>query len=153
MSENSERLARLFNRRAALGGAGLGAAAITLAGCGSNSEQSSSGGSSSSDIDPRAPQEPTDVAAASDVPVGGVYKATAGNTTVMVTQPEKGNFKAFSAVCTHQGCIVNVQDSIMVCPCHGAKYSPKDGSVTAGPAPKALPEFKVQKQGERLIVS
>jgi nitrite reductase/ring-hydroxylating ferredoxin subunit len=41
----------------------------------------------------------------SDVPEGGgvVFR----DQKVVVTQPEPGEFKAFTAVCTHQGCLVD----------------------------------------------
>ena len=43
---------------------------------------------------------------------------------VVVTQPEKGEFKAFSAVCTHAGCLVSgVKDSVITCDCHGSRFS------------------------------
>ena len=75
--------------------------------------------------------------AAADVPVGGgtVFK----DQQVVVTQPEKGSFKAYSAVCTHQGCVVaNVSGGTINCACHGSKFKVADGSVAAGPASKPL---------------
>ena len=60
---------------------------------------------------------------------------------VVVTQPVPGTFKAFSAVCTHQGCTVNkVAAETIDCPCHGSKYAIADGSVVHDPAPKPLPQ-------------
>ena len=66
--------------------------------------------------------------------------------TVVVTQPTAGEYKVFSAVCTHMGCIVGtISDGIIQCPCHGSEYSIKTGAVVHGPAVKALPAkpFKV----------
>ncbi|MFC7466943.1 Rieske (2Fe-2S) protein [Actinomadura keratinilytica] len=70
---------------------------------------------------------------------------------VVVTQPEKGEFKAFSAVCTHAGCLVSgVKDSVITCDCHGSRFSAADGSVQAPPATKALPPVGVEVDGDRL---
>lgn len=49
---------------------------------------------------------------------------------------------AISTTCTHLGCIVGVADTGFACPCHGSRYD-QDGNVTGGPAPKALPWYKV----------
>ena len=50
---------------------------------------------------------------------------------------------AYSAVCTHQGCPVNMwskDHDAFVCSCHGSVYDPKKGAeVLAGPAPRPLP--------------
>ena len=74
---------------------------------------------------------------AAEIPVGGGKVYTAAK--VVVTQPAKGEFKAFSAVCTHVGCLCNqVADGTINCPCHGAKFKITDGSVVTGPAPTAL---------------
>lgn len=75
---------------------------------------------------------------ASDIPVGGGMAFTAAK--VVVTQPTKGVYKAFSAVCTHVGCICDeVADGTINCPCHGAKFKITDGSAVAGPTTVPLP--------------
>jgi len=47
-------------------------------------------------------------------------------------------FRAFSAVCTHEGCLTNVTNNRFECPCHGSMFA-IDGSVTRGPAASPLP--------------
>ena len=55
---------------------------------------------------------------------------------------EGSKVAAISTTCTHLGCIVGVSDTGFACPCHGSRFD-QDGNVTGGPAPKALPWFKV----------
>ena len=85
----------------------------------------------------QAPKGPS--VATSKVPVGGgVILADAD---YVVTQPSKGSYKAFSKICTHQGCpVAEVRDGVIHCNCHGSEYSIKNGSVTNPPAAKALAE-------------
>jgi Rieske Fe-S protein len=92
------------------------------------------------------------LAAVADVPVGGgVVLAAQG---IVVTQPQAGTFKAFSATCTHQGCAVNeVKGGTINCPCHGSKFAVADGSPTAGPAEKPLPETAVAVQGSSIVLA
>ncbi|MGZ4429748.1 MAG: Rieske (2Fe-2S) protein [Nocardioidaceae bacterium] len=90
--------------------------------------------------------------AESKVPVGG--GTILAQQKVVVTQPTKGEFKAFSAICTHAGCTVGqVSGGEIICPCHGSQYSIKDGSVTAGPAPSPLPAKKVSVKGGQISVT
>jgi Rieske Fe-S protein len=118
--------ARAASRRAVVGGiVGFGIGAPLVAACGGGG--SDSGGSPSSGP----------VAKTSEIPVGSgkIFNAE----KVVVTQPTEGDFKAFSAVCTHQGCIVaDIKGADIDCTCHGSKFSIKDGSVVNGPATKPL---------------
>ncbi|MEO5652534.1 MAG: Rieske (2Fe-2S) protein, partial [Marmoricola sp.] len=92
------------------------------------------------------------VATKADIPVGSGKIFAADK--VVITQPNEGDFKAFGAVCTHQGCVVSeIKDAEIDCTCHGSKFSIQDGSVLGGPATKPLPEFKVTVKGEDLSVS
>jgi len=73
---------------------------------------------------------------------------------VVVTQPTAGDFKAFSATCTHQGCKVkSVADGNIVCPCHGSKFAIADGSVTNGPAKSPLPEKTISVDGNSILLT
>jgi Rieske Fe-S protein len=82
------------------------------------------------------------LAAADDIPVGG--GTVFGDRNVVVTQPVAGEFRAFSATCTHRGCTVTaVEDGRITCPCHGSAFAIADGSVVDGPAPSPLPEQAV----------
>ena len=52
---------------------------------------------------------------------------------------------AYSGVCTHQGCPVNMwasSSNVLYCSCHGSMYDPKDAAaVVGGPAPRPLPSL------------
>lgn len=92
------------------------------------------------------------IAKTSEIPVGGgkIFE----DYKIVVTQPSKGTFKAFTAVCTHQGCTVgDVQKGIIQCPCHGSEFSVTDGSVKQGPAKAKLAEYKVKVVGDGITVS
>ena len=68
---------------------------------------------------------------------------------VVATQPTAETFKAFTAVCTHQGCLVaSITDATIVCPCHGSTFSIADGSVTGGPAPAPLAPATITVSGD-----
>jgi Rieske Fe-S protein len=72
----------------------------------------------------------------------------------VVTQPTKGNYKAFTKICTHQGCAVaEVADGLIHCDCHGSDYSIKDGSVVTPPATRPLAEHKVTVADGKVVVT
>ncbi len=64
-----------------------------------------------------------------------------------------GQWKAFSATCTHAPCTVQYSGSQIQCPCHGGVFDPANGSVVSGPPPTRLPEFGVLIQNGNLYVT
>jgi Rieske Fe-S protein len=80
---------------------------------------------------------------ASDVPVGQgkIYDAQ----KIVVTQPKKGEWHAFSAVCTHQECVLADCDGGTInCGCHASSFDFTDGHPLGGPATEPLPKKKVK---------
>ncbi|PXX62352.1 Rieske-like 2Fe-2S protein [Nocardia tenerifensis] len=83
-----------------------------------------------------------------DIPVGG--GVIVGDT--VVTQPSAGTFVGLSAICTHAGCTVSsVSGGTINCPCHGSKYR-LDGTVSHGPAPRALAPKPVRVVGDSVML-
>lgn len=152
-------------RRTLLRGATVGGIALPLlAACGGGDSTSSPGSSDpSSADDPRSSSAASSsgdpggsssgiTVSASDVPVGG--GTVLAKDKVVVVQPTKGDFKAYTAVCTHQGCTVGkVEGGQIVCPCHGSHFSIKDGSPVSGPAPAPLAAKKVTVKGSQISVT
>ncbi|GAA1216987.1 hypothetical protein GCM10009665_03610 [Kitasatospora nipponensis] len=145
MSEAADRPAPSRRTLLCCGAAVLaGGSALALSGCASST---SDGGQSSSQAQGGQGQAtkssgPVELGPATDVPVGGgkVYREQ----RIVVTQPSAGQYHAFSARCTHAGCVVDqVKDNLIQCPCHGSRFNIADGTVAAGPAPTALPSYQV----------
>lgn len=126
-------------RRSVLRGAAVtGVAVPFLAACGSGGGEAAS------------PKAGTALASAADVPVGG--GTVLQDQQIVLTQPVKGEFKAFTAVCTHQQCVVaSVEDKTIMCDCHGSMYSAEDGSVEGGPAPSPLEEITIKVEGDQIV--
>jgi len=90
------------------------------------------------------------LASTADIPVGGGKVLTAAK--IVITQPTAGSFHAFTAICTHQGCIVDsVSGGTIDCPCHGSKYSALNGSVVNGPATLPLAAVSIKVQGTSIV--
>lgn len=124
---------------ACVGAAGIG----MLAACGGGGDTGSAGGSGGSG--------PTTIKT-SDIPVGG-GKVFDGP-KIVVTQPTAGQFKAFTAVCTHQRFLVgNVQGGTINCLHHGSMYNMSTGAVVGGPAPAPLAAKTVTVNGDSLTIT
>jgi Rieske Fe-S protein len=80
---------------------------------------------------------PTQLAAVTSIPEnGGVVLQ---DRKVVLTRETGDKVHCFTAVCTHQGCLVSdVADGKISCPCHGSVYDANTGAVVAGPAPAPL---------------
>ena len=152
----------LATRRGMLAGVGLVglASAITACGGGTSSSAPAAGNAGTTPGGPESSAPAASaaggaaagaLAATSQIPVGSgmIFPAK----QVVVTQPSANEFKAFSAVCTHMGCIVNqISDGTIDCPCHGSQYSIKTGDVVAGPAPNPLPAKQIKVSGGSIFL-
>ena len=100
------------------------------------------------------------------IPQGYIYvgqvASLGGATSAYFAHPNYGNsillllsgqWKAFTATCTHQTCTVEYTNSEIYCPCHGGTFNPSNGAVTGGPPPAPLTEFAVLVQGSDIYVS
>ncbi|MGX8904986.1 Rieske (2Fe-2S) protein [Streptomyces netropsis] len=145
---------------AAVGATGLAAA---LAACGGSDDKATPPGTPDADATSgtqqtsRPGQESSAAGATGDrvlartseIPVGG--GKVFADRRVVVTQPSQGEFKAFSAICTHQKCVVkDVSDGTINCPCHGSKFSIEDGGVRHDPAKLPLPGMKISVRGDSI---
>ena len=96
-----------------------------------------------------APGSGVERVAAADIPVGG--GTVVGD--YVVTQPEEGVFKAFSARCPHQGGTINaVRDGVMICPDHNSHFDIETGDVVSGPSRQPAGTAKLGSEGQELIV-
>lgn len=75
-----------------------------------------------------------------------------GRPGVLIRQ-RGGTLAAFSAVCTHLGCVVQWQKEKeeFLCPCHGGRFSAA-GAVIAGPPPRPLDKLPVKETGGTITV-
>lgn len=79
--------------------------------------------------------------------VGAITDFAIGTWTLhggLIVAQDAGGLFAFTAVCTHQGCIVDPpsKNGTSVCPCHGSSFD-GDGNVIAGPALAPLEHYAV----------
>ncbi|WP_432009670.1 Rieske (2Fe-2S) protein [Streptomyces bacillaris] len=146
---------RVVERRTVVLAVGaVGAAALTACG-GSDGSVGGSGGTGGTD----PVEQPGSggaggavLAKTADIPEGGGMVFAAQK--VVVTQPRAGEFKAFSATCTHQGCAVkDVTDNVITCPCHNSTFDAATGSPTGGPATQPLPARQISVEGGAITLA
>ena len=129
-------------------GATGAAALVTACGGGGDDSGSASTQSPTGDDATRGPAGQV-LANIDEIPVGGgkIFK----DEKVVVTQPDQGRLKAFSAICTHMHCLVgSVSDGTINCPCHGSKFKIADGAVAHGPATQPLPAEQITVEGNSI---
>ncbi len=102
-----------------------------------------------------SPASGTKVATVADVPVGSAFQFTdpTGNPGYLM-QPKAGTYLAYSAICTHQGCVVSFDSAggSFQCPCHGAQFD-ATGTATRGPARDPLQAFSVTVSGSDIFIA
>jgi cytochrome b6-f complex iron-sulfur subunit len=94
------------------------------------------------------------VATTADIPPGGGKVVALGNKPAIVTNTDQG-LRAYSAICTHLGCVVAYNDlaGVIQCPCHDGRFNPVSGAVVSGPPPAPLSPITVSVEGDQIFLS
>lgn len=81
---------------------------------------------------------------AKDLPPGKSMLVKAEGKPLLVVRSPSGEYRAFSAICTHLACLVDwrKEQGDVFCPCHGGRFD-LEGKVIGGPPPKPLPKYPV----------
>lgn len=148
------------SRRIVFHGLGALGVAAVLAGCGGGDEPSGSGATGDATTGGATAggsgsPEGTGgevLAQTSDVPVGG--GVIDPDRKIVITQPSEGEFKAYSAICKHQGLTVtSVDGGEIICAHHGSRYDIESGEVTSPPAPAPLDEVAIKVEGDQILAA
>ena len=96
-----------------------------------------------------------DVGTTNDFPTGQGKVVPVNDKAVIVVNTAQGGTKAFSAICTHLGCIVEWDQNrqFIHCPCHDGRFNPINGAVISGPPPAPLPELALTVEENTVYVS
>ena len=86
------------------------------------------------------------------VNTGRIFKF--GNQPGIIIRTPSGDFRAFSARCTHLDCIVQYREDLseIWCACHNGHFD-LSGRNTGGPPPEPLPSYDVRVRGDQIVVS
>ena len=135
-----------------LGALAVGTLSLPMVGCGGSSAPAGGGTATScganlcldlGDPSNQALQSP-----------GGAVIVDSPTDTILVIRASASTVTALSAVCTHQGCVVefDANQSLLVCPCHGSVFA-ESGSVVQGPARRALHVYQATLSGSQIVVT
>ena len=94
------------------------------------------------------------VGTTADIPAGSGKVVAMGSKPAIVVNTEQG-VKAFSAICTHLGCVVAFNDMVgaIQCPCHDGRFNPTTGVVVSGPPPAPLAPITVSVEGDQIYLT
>ncbi len=83
---------------------------------------------------------------------GKIFKF--GSRPGILIRTPTGEFRAFSAICTHLQCTVQYRPDLrqIWCACHNGHYD-LNGRNIAGPPPRPLEKYVVNVRGDEIIVS
>jgi cytochrome b6-f complex iron-sulfur subunit len=94
------------------------------------------------------------VGTTADIPAGAGKVVAMGSKPAIVVNTEQG-VKAYSAICTHLGCVVAWNDMVgaIQCPCHDGRFNAGTGAVVSGPPPAPLPPIPVSVEGDQIFLT
>lgn len=91
---------------------------------------------------------------ASEFPINEGKIIKFGRIPVILIKTNSGEFRAYSATCTHLDCIVQYRADVkqIWCACHNGFYDLKGRNVS-GPPPRPLKEFGVEVQNDEIVIT
>lgn len=77
-----------------------------------------------------------------------------GSAPAIVVRTPAGEYRAFSAVCTHLACTVQYRSDLQQiwCACHNGHYD-LNGRNVAGPPPRPLEPYDVNLRDDEIVIS
>jgi cytochrome b6-f complex iron-sulfur subunit len=95
------------------------------------------------------------VGTTTDFPAGQGKVVPVNDKPVIVVNTDQGGLRAFSAICTHLGCVVewDKQRQFILCPCHDGRFNPLNGAVISGPPPAPLSQLALTVEEGAIYVS
>jgi nitrite reductase/ring-hydroxylating ferredoxin subunit len=66
-----------------------------------------------------------------------------------------GVFHAFDDTCTHMACSLaegDLEETTVICPCHGSEFDVRSGAVLQGPAREPVETYETRVEGGNLEV-
>lgn len=87
------------------------------------------------------------------LPIGSGAVVAVGSKPAIVVNTVAG-VKAYSAICTHLGCIVLWDETAgaIICPCHDGWFNPANGAVMSGPPPAPLASLTTAVEGSEIYI-
>lgn len=142
----------MINRRVVLASSLVTTSAVALAACAQPQATETTPPVGSDDETPTGEFSEVLVGNIDEIAVGtGVKVMVNDELTILVTHPAEAKFKAFSATCTHSGCLVSgVKEGQIACACHGARFNMETGEPEQGPAKSALKKIDLEVRGKEL---
>ncbi len=97
---------------------------------------------------------PTIVGSVEDFAIGTGKVVSVGDKPVIVVNTAVGGVKAFSAICTHLGCVVywHPEKNVIHSPCHDGLFNPVTGAVVSGPPPRPIPSYELAIKDGKVYV-
>lgn len=94
------------------------------------------------------------VASLSELRSAGGLVVPVEDKPVILSVGANGEVNAFSAICTHLGCVCKWEPAggYILCPCHDGRFNAQTGAVISGPPPNPLIRFNVTVEDDDVYV-